>query len=1057
MTTRSLENEYLGPDDNHRYRLRNLAGEPEFIAENEDENRETDLGKEPTTDPIANASEYLETVGQNRAQFPRKLVVVLVATLALAALLLSEMKSSRLQAFAFHRIARSASFELRAAHVDPAGERLRAEDGPYDHRLGYARIDSFADSLAWAGFPETARAALSARLAWVTGLGLFPPYREKSSGGLTILDSRGNPIFEARYPVRRFSSYGEIPPVIVKTILFIENRDLLDDKFPYRNPAVEWDRFGLAILGVVVNAVGIDMKRIGGSTLATQIEKFRHSREGRTSSAREKVVQMFSATLRAYRDSERTEGVRRQLVLDYVNSIPLSAIPGHGEVNGLGDGLAAWYGESFDSMSALLSETALATCTDFARSGEYYRKALSLFLAHRRPSHYLLSKTSDLGALTRTYLALLAEEREIPRDLVAAAGKAEVKVLDRRGATGRLDFLERKGANTVRTHLMSLLGVGKLYELDRLDLAVSTTLDGAVQKAVTERLRLLTDPRESAKMGISGVRVAPGGDPRKVVYSFTLFERTPEGNQLRVQTDNYDQPMNINEGIKLDLGSTAKLRTMTHYLEIVASLHDSYAGLSSEDRRRIVVSQGDRLSRWAIEHLGASADSSLPRMLEAALERRYSASPAEEFFTGGMMHTFENFDAAQDGMTPTLFEAFRHSINLPFVRLMRDIVNYHTLRLPGSSARILENASDTSRRIFLEKFADKEGKVFQGQALRKFAGKSEAEIFELVAASSRNSPSRMAAVHRGVYPSATFAEFDTFLRGHFPRMGMTPRGVEKLFHQYHPDTMSWADRGYIARVHPLELWAAAYMTQHPGASHATAIADGAAARQDVYVWLFNAPDKSMQDKRIRMMLESDAFLEIHRAWKRLGYPFASLVPSYATAIGSSADRPTSLAELAGIIQSGGMGVARSRITRLHFAQATPYEAVFEKEPSVSERLLRPEVAVALRRCLADVVENGTAIRVRGAFRNDSGVAIPVGGKTGTGDHRYLVYGKDGSVIREQVMNRSAVFVYTIGDRFFGTVTAFVPGEAAARYTFTSSLPVQILKALAPELHSLVKG
>ena len=46
----------------------------------------------------------------------------------------------------------------------------------------------------------------------------------------------------------------------------------------------------------------------GGSTLATQIEKFRHSPEGITSSPREKLRQMLSASLRAYHGGERHDG-----------------------------------------------------------------------------------------------------------------------------------------------------------------------------------------------------------------------------------------------------------------------------------------------------------------------------------------------------------------------------------------------------------------------------------------------------------------------------------------------------------------------------------------------------------------------------------------------------------------------------------------------------------------------------------------------------------------------------------------------------------------------------
>ncbi|UUZ50340.1 hypothetical protein LP420_10755 [Massilia sp. B-10] len=52
-------------------------------------------------------------------------------------------------------------------------------------------------------------------------------------------------------------------------------------------------------------------------------------------------------------------------------------------------------------------------------------------------------------------------------------------------------FVSRKATNAVRTHLGSLLGDGRLYNLDRLDLSVVSTLDSDAQKAVTAALRNL--------------------------------------------------------------------------------------------------------------------------------------------------------------------------------------------------------------------------------------------------------------------------------------------------------------------------------------------------------------------------------------------------------------------------------------------------------------------------------------------------------------------------------------------------------------------------------------
>src|SRR4029079_9568240 len=99
--------------------------------------------------------------------------------------------------------------------------------------------------------------------------------------------------------------------------------------------------------------------------------------------------------------------------------------------------------------------------------------------------------------------------------------------------------------------------------------------------------------------------------------------------------------------------------------------------------------------------------------------------------------------------------------------------------------------------------------------------------------------------------------------------------------------------------------------------------------------------------------------------------------------------------------------------------------------------------------LTEVVEIGTAARLARALK------IPIGGKTGTGDHRYITYGSSGQVKESRVVNRSATFVFFIGDRFFGTLTAFVPGAEAANYKFTSALSTQVMKHLLPVLKPLI--
>ena len=222
-------------------------------------------------------------------------------------------------------------------------------------------------------------------------------------------------------------------------------------------------------------------------------------------------------------------------------------------------------------------------------------------------------------------------------------------------------------------------------------------------------------------------------------------------------------------------------------------------------------------------------------------------------------------------------------------------------------------------------------------------------------------------------------------------------------------------------------------------------------RQDAYAWLFKTRHKNAQDRRIRELLEREAFAQIHRSWQRLGYPFASLTPSYASAIGASGDRPAALAELMGILANDGRRLPQQRVSVLHFARDTPYETRLEERGAAPQQLLAPEVAQAARRALADVVNNGTARRLKDAVQDASGRPIEIAGKTGTGDHRFQVIGRGGRVIAERKVERTATFVFTLGDRYFGTLVAYVRELYAARYRFTSALPVQLLRTMAPQL------
>lgn len=527
-----------------------------------------------------------------------------------------------------------------------------------------------------------------------------------------------------------------MPHLITQSLLFIEDRELLSADKPFMNPAVDWARFTKAVMLQAAQAIGLNYETIGGSTLSTQIEKYRHSPAGVTSGPGEKLRQMVSASVRAYQGGPQTLPARQALVLSYVNTVPLSGAPGYGEVNGLGDGLWVWFGADFDQVSRLL-RLPDARADTLAAQGQALRQVISLMIAQRRPSYYLGSQgREELSALTGSYLRLMASNGYISPALRDAGLAREVTFRDFDKDPAAVPKDVNKGTLMALTHLSGMLG-SPLYDLDRLDLAATTTLQNDLQEQVSTYLNRLSDPEFASTAGLLGERLLSPGHTQEVRFSFTLFERSPQGNLVRVQTDNTDQPFDINEGSKLELGSTAKLRVLVTYLEMIAEIHQRYAGQPLEALRRARAEPQDNLTTWALEYLLKEEDKSLPAMLNAALERRYSASPREVFFTGGGAHTFRNFRGEDNGRRPTVREALLRSINLPFVRLMRDLVRYSTYQTVSNSAGLLQDDHDPRRRQYLTQFADREGKVYLRRFWRKYNGKAPGERLDVLLSSMR--------------------------------------------------------------------------------------------------------------------------------------------------------------------------------------------------------------------------------------------------------------------------------------------------------------------------------
>jgi membrane peptidoglycan carboxypeptidase len=960
---------------------------------------------------------------------------------------LYEMRTSALESWILSAYAKRMSYSVKAG---PSPSIVFPHRGPFDLRSGYALIPDFIKRLEGEGYHVSEQARFSPDLLRVTHWGIVPPFRLPVSTRLTIEGMGDRPLFQAPIANHEFKRFEDIPPLAIKALLLIENREL-EEPADYRsNPVVDWDRLAKAALLYTGRKLGLPVHIQGGSTLATQMQKYRYSDQGRTDSIFAKLRQMTGASLLVYRTGPDTRAERRQIILDYMNSVPLAAAPRYGEVHGLGNGLYAWFGRNPETLGKDLDLPG-----DPPAKIRVFKEVLELLCAVRAPSYYLLQNHPALEARVRFYIKMLVKAQVIEEGFANRLEAMQVKFSRPAPSYSPPPYAERKAADAIRKQAMWLLGIPGLYELDRLHLDIDSTIDATLQQQVMDLFRELKDPAFISAAGLRGKHLLPNGDPSKVIYGMLLYEKAPLGNLLRVETDNLNSPFDINDGMKMQLGSTAKLRTLANYLAVVASLHERLSLLKPQDLSQQVRDSRDPITRWGAATLFQNPGMSLDGFLQRALDRKYSASPSEAFFTGGGIHHFKNFEAEDNLRILTVREATERSVNLVYIRLMRDLVQYYQARLPYNTDSVLNDEGNPVRRELLEKIAEGDAKYFLSRAYNDFRGQTPDAIVARLLGKKVNSVRALTILFYAWHPGGTPAELASWL-AHYGDKNAA-KDIEPMAKAYGHPRLNLADFGYLLGIHPLNVWCAGQLARRPSVTWAELWGGSDSAREISSAWLFKTRNLTAQNLRLRIRFEQDAFQHMTPVWQRLGFPFEHLVPSYATAIGSSGDRPAALATLMGILLNDGIRRPSLRLTRLRFARGTPYETTMEPVLRSGERVLPSAVARAILPVLAGVVRNGTAVRAAGVYKLPNGAPLTVGGKTGSGDNEYKSVGRAGEVLSEKPVNRTAAFVFYIGDRYFGVITAYVPGEIAAGYSFTSSLPVTLLRLLAPAIENRFAG
>src|SRR5262245_44772839 len=613
-----------------------------------------------------------------------------------------EIQTSVLQSWFFTSTNERLFYRLKDGRSE---EILFPRSAPFDDRRGYSKVPTFQARLEAQGYRVSQQIRQSETMVTLLERGISPPYLERPDTGLEITGADGTMLFRYVQSDFLFKKIDDIPALLVKTLLFLENRDLDRPATPWQNPVIEWDRIFKAAVYYIGGKLSLPVPLQGGSTLAVQLEKFRHSPHGRTDSPVEKLRQVVGASLKAYREGANTKAWRERIIVDYLNTVPLAAAPGYGEIHGLGEGLHAWFGLRLNEVVRDLNTPANSQAKIHA-----FKHVLTLLISVRAPSVFLADERDSLEDKVGQFSRLMARDGIIDADFAAALQATPINFLSSGPLPPQPSSVKNKAANAIRYTMMESLGVNNLYDLNRLHLRVDSTIDVPLQNRVTDFIGSLADKKTTDALGLNGERLLQNDDPSKLIYSFLLVEATPAGNLVRVQADNFAAPFDFNKSVKLELGSTAKLRTLVHYLELIAELHKELSGLDSKELKQRAGAARDPLTKWASETLLEDKQLALQPFLDKAMTRRYSASPYETFFTGGGVHHFENFDNKDDGQIFELRDAFRNSTNLVFIRLMRDLVTYHRARLAYDFQDILDNPDSAERLKMLEEIADEESR-----------------------------------------------------------------------------------------------------------------------------------------------------------------------------------------------------------------------------------------------------------------------------------------------------------------------------------------------------------
>ena len=164
-------------------------------------------------------------------------LVISIAPVVFGTALFFEARTSELEARLLSAIAAKLTYHIGSG---PSSAINFPSSGPFNEARGYAGLPEFANRLKNAGFRIAAQVRLSPALERLSRWSITPPFREPPVTGLVVRGENRAVLYDAGSRQRVFESYEEIPPVVIKALLLVENRELESSDVPTRNPVVDW-------------------------------------------------------------------------------------------------------------------------------------------------------------------------------------------------------------------------------------------------------------------------------------------------------------------------------------------------------------------------------------------------------------------------------------------------------------------------------------------------------------------------------------------------------------------------------------------------------------------------------------------------------------------------------------------------------------------------------------------------------------------------------------------------------------------------------------------------